>query len=318
MTTTWTNAVARLTGDLVDVAAACDICSWDTDREDPSTDRAAIRNAVWRMRRAYEEASEGLDVSTIVPFLAARLRTGREALIAWLDAIEEIVQLAERRYGPAPGQGEFKALQVKAAIRRLLDGSTARTAEFVELVGPSAVDLLTGMTIDVVVAILNTEPNVLWKVGDQRPRVPVPRRTRLVAFIVRVVSVPLSWFESKPVLDEELYDEVERIARAGADPLNLLDNFLGIGAWVVDHRKQTLALVDLVSAACDEVEYFTTLRGAEAKQAYARNLILIALEEAGIVFRGVFLVLAEAVIDAVIDLIVYTNNKRDKYQHSSR
>ena len=45
---------------------------------------------------------------------------------------------------------------------------------------------------------------------------------------------------------------------------------------------RALAIVDLVSAACDEVEYFHSLEGAASKQAYARNLVLVAVDTAGV------------------------------------
>ena len=127
------------------------------------------------------------------------------------------------------------------------------------MLGPDAVDVATGWFIDVTVALLNNHDS-LWQSGEVGRSLRIPLRTRFITALIRLLSRPLSWFRERTPLDPELYAAVERIASGPGSPLLVVDRVIDLGAWVVQHREQTLALVDLVSAACDEVEYFQNLQ----------------------------------------------------------
>jgi hypothetical protein len=310
-----TGALRRLAGDVLEVAYGRDDGDRDSDRVDVDTyEQARLRQTVRKLRRAFEEGSKPGGLDEVVTVLVGVVRDGRVGLLAWLDLVEEIVQVTERRFGTRPGQGEFKAGQAKAAVRRLMQRTDTRSAAFVELVGPFTIDLFAGWFIDLTVAMLNKNRS-LWDAGAAAARIPL--RTRVLARLVRWLSRVLAWFSERPALDPRLSDEVDRLAQSPANPLVLVDRVVELGDWLIRNREQTLALVDLVSAACDEVEYFQSLHGSEAKQTYARNLVIATLEEAGLELRTPGLEIAEAATDFMIDFVVHTNNKRGRYPHVS-
>ncbi len=161
-------------------------------------------------------------------------------------------------------------------------------------------------------ALLNNHRS-LWQADEEAHSLRIPLRTRFVAALVRALSRPLSWFDPPTPLDPQLYDDVERIARGPGSPLVFVDHMIDLGAWVAQHKDQTLALVDLVSAACDEVEYVQNLSGSANKQAYARNLVLVAVNVAGVDRDSGVYRLVGVATDLLIDFIVATNNKRGRY-----
>jgi hypothetical protein len=306
MTSSLVQAVSRFVGDILDAAFGG---SDPLDEEE----QARLRRTVWRLERDYAKASQGASLDDLVGGVTRAVQDGREALLAWLDLLEDIVQLAEQRFGTRPGNGPFKAAQVNAAIRRLLQRGEGRSAVVVQILGPDAIDLFTGWLIDVTVALLNNNSS-LWQAGDADRRIRIPLRTRFIAAVVRILAKPLAWFSSTTPLDPSLYADVERIAKGPGSPFLVIDRAIDLVGWMAEHREQTLALVDLVSSACDEVEYFMNLEGAE-KQAYARNLVLVTLTVAGLNPSGAVYGLAGAATDLLIDFIVATNNKHGRYVH---
>jgi hypothetical protein len=315
MVSSWTGALRRLAGDVLDVARGTGE-EIDAVAAEQAADQEHLRITVWRLRHAFETASEGGYLHEVGVVVARGVRDGRVALLAWLDLLEEIVQISERRYGAQSGRGEFKAAQVKAAVRRLLQRSDARSAAFVDLLGPAVIDLTTGLCIDVTVTLLNTNDE-LWQAGAAEPgKVRLPLGTRVVARLLRILSFPLYWFSSRTPLDPQLYDEVDRIAQGAGSPLVLIDQILALGEWVAANREQTLALVDLVSTACDEVEYFQSLGTSELKREYALNLVIVTVEDAGLELSDTALDVADAVFGLMIDFVVGTNNKRGRYGHA--
>src|SRR3954451_12329530 len=310
MANSWTDMLWRLAESVLEAASGADRDEIDDDTSEQARQQAEI----WKLRLAYERAAEAGDLDEVVLAITGVLRGARVGLLAWLDLLEEIVQVTEQRFGTRPGRGKYKAAQVKAAFRRLLRRSDTRSAAFVELVGPSTMDLITGWLIDFTVALLNKDEQ-LWQADTVAARIPL--RTRVVARLVGWLSSVLDWFSERPVLDPRLYDDVERIAQGPGSPLRVVDRVIEFGDWLVTHREQTLALMALVDAACDEVEIFVRLRGSEAKQHYARNLVLAALDDAGLELRGAGRDVAEAVIDVLIDFVVSTKNKPGKFEHAN-
>src|SRR5215217_7415652 len=143
MADSWGDSLRRLADEFVDVVV------WGGEIDDDSYEQIRLRRSVGELRREFETASTSGSLDEVIVVVTGVLRHGGEALLDWLDLVEEIVQVAEQRFGTREGRGEFKAEQAKAAVRRLLQRSDARSAIFVDLVGPSAVDVFTGWFIDV-------------------------------------------------------------------------------------------------------------------------------------------------------------------------
>jgi hypothetical protein len=276
--------------------------------------RERLRQTAARIRGAFDRASEGGDLGEVWGTLADTFREGRETLLAWFQFLEEVVQLAEARYGTESGRGAFKAQQVKAAVRHLVAKSKSPLKGILLTLGPGSVDVFLDVMITTVVAVLN-QRKALWGPTAATPGKPTrPRlRLRILAVLARFVSKLYSWLENKEPLDPTLMDEVAEIAEEEGDPLGLFERFFEAGVWINENRRTVEALMEIVALATDEAEFFTTLRGHE-KQAYARELILVTLEqEFGIVFRGAMAIVAEAVIDFVIDFLVGLNDKHGLY-----
>jgi hypothetical protein len=305
-----TGTLRRLAAEVLEAASG----SGGARQLDQETqEQSRLRSAVWRLRQAYTEASDGGALDELIVVLTRDLRDGREALLAWLNLLEEIVQLTEVRFGSQKGQGDFKAMQAKAAVRRLLQHRTdARSAIIVDFVGPFVIDRVTGWFIDLTVAVLNSRGEALWMSAPIAVRVPL--RTRVVTRLIQWFSRVLDVLNPPPALDRTLYDEVDRIAGGPGNPFVAADRLLELAEWVAQHRRQALALVDLISGACDEVELVLGLPSA-AKHDYARNLIIATLEDAGLEPGALELELTEAVIDVMIKFVVDTNNKRGRYTH---
>ncbi len=305
------------------ILAPCGICQ---DSEDDDTEyRERLAPVVLRLRQAYAAAAGEGDLTLLVGMANEQVAFGREALLTWLNLLEEITQLTEQLatqlYGSPEGKGKFKGEQAKAAVRYLVEPDnlpeSASTAVIVDMFGPEGLDLITGVMIDVVVRVVN-EGDV-WEGGQLSGPRRRPRRrwsalpTRIVTFFVRPVARVMRWLERRPPLHPSLEDEVQQIALAGVTPLHLVGHAITTATWVADNKDQVLALVSIASIACDEAEFATTLSGPE-KQVYVRELMLEVLEqEFGITLEGVFLSFAESIIDFVIDFIVDVYNKRGRF-----
>jgi hypothetical protein len=112
-----------------------------------------------------------------------------------------------------------------------------------------------------------------------------------------------------------LLGAVARLVEIRSDPLSLVDDAVLAARWVSENRESVDALMDIVATACEEAEVFTRLSGPQ-KQAYARDLVFIVLDEGfGVVFQGAARVFAEVVVEFVIDFVVSVNNKRGAFTH---
>lgn len=276
--------------------------------------REELRRTAARIRAAFDRASEGGDLGEVWGVISETFRDGRTTLLAWFDFLEEVVQLAEKRFGSESGRGAFKAQQVKAAVRHLVAESKSPLKAILLTLGPGSVDVFLDVMLTTIVAILN-QRRALWgptAATSAKPAKP-PLRLRVLAVFARWVSKLYSWLEDKEPLDDTLRDEVQRIADERGDPLGLFERFFEAGVWINENRRTVEALMEIVAIATDEAEFFTNLPGPE-KQAYARDVILVTLEqEFGIALRGAMLIVAEAVIDFFIDFLVSLNNKHELY-----
>ena len=295
----------------------CGLCTAGCDDEDDSLERQQLRQTARRIGALLDRLQATGDLDELWTVLTTAFRDGRDVLLSWFDLLEQIVQIAEQRYGSESGRGRFKAAQVKAALRRVIRESSSPSRDAVIALGPGALDLVLDAGLGIIVGLLNRR-RTLWTTGGLGlpPKRP-PLRTRILLRLVRWFGAVYAWFQVKEPLDQALYDEVAGIVQKDADPLTIVDKALDAARWVGEHRTTVEALMEIVAISCDEAEYFGRLTGSE-KQAYARDLILVVLEEEfGIVFRGPMLVLAESVIEFVIDFVVSVNNRRGAFVHQA-
>jgi hypothetical protein len=282
----------------------------------------AIRRTVWRLRRAYDEATgDGEDVlQGLVARLSATFAGIGGSFPLWIDLIEDLTQDAERRFGTQPGRGALKAAQVKAAMRYLISRSAGRPAIALRI-DSGLLSALLDASIDFVVMLLNRQD--LWVDGTAAAPSRVPFRLRVWHWLVTRALVLFDrisdWLEPAATLSPVLLSDLDRIvaAHVGA-PFAPLCHAAELTRFVAAHRTQIAALAELVASGCFEAETFLELSGPE-KQAYGRDLILLFLEaEYGLPATGPIAGLTGFLADRLIDGVVLIFNKRGVFATGPR
>jgi hypothetical protein len=299
--------------------------------------RQRARQAVWRLRRAYDEAAEdGAFDDLMAAFRQLAPESGeiKTALIKWIHLLEVLIQEAETQYGSAPGLGELKADQVKAAMLYLLLQENIAIPNLPRWITPLVLEFGTEWLIDSVVALLNQ--NELW----EQQTAPRPK-IGIVSRLLRWLTLLASWAR-RSALFLRLGDWLERLSRravlvdhplapavkAAADDLldsGVLDVRRGVRrageviGWIRGHRRQVVALIELVSVAVHEAEAFLEMPGPE-KKAYAREVVLALLSDEGIIGSpdGLGYLITEWILDWAIDAVVSLFHRRSLFHHRTR
>ncbi|MBJ6762577.1 hypothetical protein JGU66_17540 [Myxococcaceae bacterium JPH2] len=283
---------------------------------------ASLRHTVWRLRRAYDDVVGPHGIETLEEALGV-LRTLTTdlgpAVLVWVDCVESLVQDAERRYGPGPGQGTKKAQDVKSAlIHLLIDVPLVPGAPgFLQAL---IVETATNWAIDAVVMLLNR--NEMWTAG-QVVELSLPRR------ILRVLAAPLRWLDKglsavarawvlrRAPLSPTAAAMVLKIQREKMLEPQVLTRGLGeMLRWVGTNRQRLIGFVDLVSVGTREAERFTRLSGPQ-KREYATDLVTMFLEQEGLLRNALLAPTIQWLIGIGIDLIVFLFNKRKVFQHTT-
>lgn len=294
-----------------------------TGAEDALDER--LRLTVWRLERAFATlTSDPRALEQAARELDDLLNQSRLLLIAVADLVETLAQEAEQAYGTQPGRGEFKQLQLKAAVLYLIYGSSLRLqgppGVISSFLTPLLIEALVGWVADLVVGLLNRYQ--LWKPAPIQP----PTR-RLVAHTIWPTSRLLHWLSSR-LTDLAwrlvlLQNPLRPVVRQAADSVEAtipgsIDAAVQLVTWMSRHRREVQAFTEIVSIAVNETEGFLSMSGPE-KQAYARRLVMLALRENG--FSLLDTPLGELVfgklIDTFIDMVVHIFNKRAHFRHRS-
>lgn len=297
----------------------------------PSTERrrarrAELRRDLWKLRRAYAEATSDRALPDLLAMLgrvAARGGGIRRTVVAWVAVIEILVQEEERRaLAGTPLSGARKKREVKAALVHLFLRAGRRGGRTPLLIEPLVYEAVADVSIDAVVLLLDR--NGLWKTPAPPPGALRRRARRLRHLLARPFAPLRAWLAAlilhrvlsrhrvPPELAKKL-DEAAEVTRVG--------DFLAVGAelagWVARHRPQVIAMVEIVSFTVQEAEGMLRASGAE-KKAYACDLILIFLEDEGLIpVAGLWRPLAESLVGALIDAIVRIFHRRGLFRSSS-
>jgi hypothetical protein len=296
---------------LIDTLGAALLGRGPDNEDDPMLRRARL--FAWRLERAYADAA-GEHIEDLFADLGV---VGQDfqnlgwAVVEWLNLTETLVQEAEKLYGPGPGKGKLKAAQVKAVLIHVaLTDDTLDIPGVPRMFRAIVVEAGVNIAIDFVVALLNANDG-LWQANesDRQP-------------IKAALAWPLIWFEAfgrwieRGTFGLWLSDAINR-AVLKANPLTpalaaavetmrqddrlsirqVRENVAHVIRWVQAHRAQLAALVQLVSVAVQEAEAFLTLTNAQ-KKAYARALVLVFLEDSGLVGDSA---LAQALVGWAVD-----------------
>lgn len=319
-------AYARLAETLVSVAL-----SWPqpgasrASRTSDSADRTRMRQTLWRLRRAYEDIIGPGGTQSLteeVRQLGDIVSEAGPALMVWVDAVESLVQDAERRYGSTPGQGAKKAEEVKSALIHILLNSNIHLPNIPAFLEPVLFEIIVSWTVDAIVLLLNR--NQLWDLA--KPPAPAPGLLKRVLTLLlkpllwvadRLSGVMRRWVLSKHPLPPSVEAMVRKLEK---EKLPGPDLFVQLGAdtlkWLGRNRKRVLGLVEIISIGAKEAESFLEKSGRE-KKAYVRNLLLLFLEDIGVLQQGSILnATVEWLADIAIDAIVLLFNKRQLFRSS--
>jgi hypothetical protein len=305
-------------------APAADPAS-DTERRVRELRRRA-RATAWRIRRMHDDAAGNEFLHQLGIQLVRLAPTGEDArcaIVAWTRLVERIVQEAERQYGSERGRGAFKAAQVRAALLLLLlDEQQVTIPHVPPFVGTLFISVAIDWTVDSVVAILNQ--NDLWVGAAEAAPARRDWLSRIVGGLTRIarslqraaiVVAVGNWLQgiirrlllAQHPLHPALRDAVESVRREGMPDISAFAvRWRDLAIWAAQHRREFVALVELVALAVQEAELFFELPGAD-KKVYARELMLAALEEYEIVdrdspFEFAIIWMIDEVIEAVVPL----------------
>ena len=310
----------------------------DYDNKDGREDRLKEEacQSVWLLRRFYQEATkddfaEGLLRQFTILFPSGP-KTAR-FFIAWINLIETLCQGAERQYGSKSGQGAYKAQQVKAVMLHLIfEGEDFDIPGIPNFLEPLVAEIVIDISVDMVVKMLNRDKDVLWQPA---PIGPIPRRqifaiifSKLWAFgqwLMRLAPVArlgekvreLSrWalLKANP-LPRKTEDEVRAILREQPDLADVLHRVEQVIQWLMQHKENVVALIELVSVAVQDAERFMELPGPD-KKIYARNMVICFLQDYDIIQSDIALQITEWILDWAIDSVVDIFNKRGAFQRS--
>lgn len=274
---------------------------------------------LWKLRRAYTLAvgEHGLEeIGAAVGRLANAGIDATEAVLAWVDLMETVVQEIEAEYGTKAGAGAEKKAAAKAILVALISRSNlAKRAPdvFTPLVIWAAADLL----VDAVVRIINDHD--LWDMTGSSPTVPDTGASLVRRIAVWVLNL-LAYLYTRQLRSVSLSPRVQAsldrvIARHPIDPIKLVDGAWEIVTWLSDHRAEIYAVLDVVSAAAAQAEIFGSLSGPE-KRRYVHDLIVTFVD---IEFGSGFAALLDSplgatILDTAIDGVVLILRKRGVFR----
>lgn len=281
-----------------------------------------IRRSLWRLRRAYSVAGGGRALAELGELLGElKPKAGglERALIAWIDAVELLVQEAER-LRPGPGQGERKKRHVKAALVHLLVRLARDGGRIPNPFEPLLYGLVADVSIDTVVLLINR--NSLWEADGSAGGAPRTKRRKrwrpfaaLSAWLGGITTRLVLAFYPVPRALKTRLDQAATATNLGG----VLSATIQLAQWVGHHRDAAVALVEIVSVTVQQAEGFLQMSGRD-KKAYARELILVFLEDEGLLpAAGTWSnALASTLIDAAIEAVVFLFNRRGLFRHPIR
>lgn len=276
--------------------------------------QARQRLAIWRLKKDYAQVAGGtLPLETIFQRIAGTVSEMSSTLILWVDAAETMIHEVENLYGPALGQGVYKAEQVKAALVYLLERADARLPKSLLIVQGGALEIIVDWVIDGVVLLLNRRN--LWQLSGEDQL----RMTRWFRLRLRIVTMALGvfgrfydWFIGRAAMLPQVRAIADRTLEQEHGNLLLSVRDAGeFAVWFIENRRQLLAILDMVATATVEAEAFVEMSGPE-KQRYARELVLMTIDEASGVrpISPLWREISATMIDFAIDVVVRIFNKR--------
>lgn len=299
----------------------------------PGSTRKPVRQADMldefpHLIRLFRSAVGPGRVNEFISLLNAISNNGQRiqrAVIVWLDLLEVLVQQTEGRHGTEPGRGKLKALEVKQAVKYLLNKQKFSLPNLSPALKTLLVDYVVDFAIDVIV--LQTNRYDLWEVeitASAGRRIWDAIRQKLLTVSMTLANVAarfLLWLrdslELPPALSPQLKAALDAIQRESEVPReqDLLVDVTRIFIWLGTHRAEMVRSTELVFGAVQEAETLLNLTGPEKKQ-LAHDIIWRVLEDMNFIPpEGLVAALMDSAIDLLIETSVHFFNKRGAFQH---
>lgn len=281
---------------------------------------------VRRLLRVARSAGVDQDIVSALNALAARRHEIERAVVVWIDLIEVLVQTEERRYGPRAGLGPLKAAEVREALRYLLTRRRFELPGIPDYLQPLVIDTVVGWCVDAIVRVANRYGLWAEDVAAQRTfRMMLAQAWLMLrkllrpigVLVVRIYTAIRDGLHQRGILSPQVLAAVRAVEREGLITTqgDLITGAVNLLRWIANHRDQLVAGFEIVFAAVQEVEGYFALSGAE-KRAYARDLVLAALDELGFKQRaGLLFGLIDSLIGGGIESAVHLFHKRGVFEH---
>ena len=289
-------------------------------RRRDSAEQEQIRKALGQLRSNFVTATGGgvpKELADLMGQLVSRTADLPKILVGWVDVVEALVQEVESQQGEDPGSEKKRV--VKDALVHLLVGYSERRGREPSPFEPLLFEMIADWSIDAVVRVI--DKHKLWEEEGHLPPPSLPTRISrwlfhpLRGLRQRAARRISRWVLSRHPISPELQIRIEDVVQLNSKEAAPLGSFFGAGldlvTWVGQHRKQVVAIVQVVALTVDHTEGFFEKTGAE-KKIYARNLIIVFLQEEGLVPRstGPGVTLFGAFLDGMIDAMVHMFDKR--------
>lgn len=267
---------------------------------------------------------EGLDkdLAAALNFLAEHSQQIERAFVVWMDLIEVLIQDAERRYGA--GMGELKAAHVKGVLQYFMRNRSFDMPAVPKFLEPVVIEVVIDWSVEVVVLLANHYH--LWvKEGSDKPRSLLANITLQLKRAALLVVGLLFWvylrirkaLQREVIISPEIKAAIDAVRREGliVDHRELFKGVADLVVWISAKRRTLMMLVEVTSAAVQQVEIFGSLTGAQ-KKAYARDLVLAVLDELGFEqTTGLLFSIIDLTIQGSIEVSVNLFNKRGVFSH---
>jgi len=290
--------------------------------------RKELRADIVELRQLLRIATEeGLDkdLAAALNFLAEHSKQIQRAFVVWMDLIEVLVQDAERRYGSARGMGELKAAHVKGTIQYLWRNHAFDIPNVPKFLEPVIMDVVIDWSIDVALLLVNRYG--LWVEKGSTPKARsllITIKSQLRRAVLAVVGL-FFWvyvrirraMPSEVMISPEVKAAIDAVSREGliVHQRELFKGVTDLLVWVSAKKRTLMVLVEVTSAAVQQAEVYVSLTGPQ-KKAYARDLVLAALEELGFEQgTGLLFSIIDSTIQGSIEASVNLFNKRGIFSH---
>lgn len=276
---------------------------------------ARLQRDAAEARALYNTLAEAKGLSGALGAIAVLARGGSDRILAIAALVDLLADEAERRGGTRTGRGAYKRQQVKAALLYAVRRGGYTIPLVPSFLEPVIFSIGADLLIDFTVAHINAQQ--LWQPG--LTRTPIGLWSRVMApllLAIRTVFLRaselfagLAW---SLILAANHLSPAARAAvdRAVASDATAIAALVSLRAFLEANPRFVTGAAALLGIATRQAEALTDLSGPE-KQAYVRELVMIVLEQQGIVGQSPLLDrIIETVVTIGIDATVALFNRR--------